>query len=1281
MIKLAEDRTMDAAYASHKKIALLLFLAIALLIPAAAYGQPQLMLSSTAVTIAGQQPGFETVTSSASPTTQIAFSLAAAYASGDPSWVCVSNDSVPNSAAVTLPNTGTAAGNFPTPVNLAFNVCPTEPFSFFGTPGHVYSATITAAPAAGDTSGATPVTFTVSYTVGSSGAGGGGGTLTINPATPGASTCFGCTTSFTFTATPASTSLITFSLSTPSVPWVTQFQQSNGTTNQFSSSSPATFTVSLNGALGNQGTLSTQLVINYSGTSQAITISFGNGTGSGTTSGSLQVSQSTVSLAFSSGGSLPSASVGISDSAASTWGFNVLACTGNWLLASGSGGLGQSSGSGFVLPGTLTLVADSNAETLAAGQYTCNVTVSGSDNSSITISAVLTVNGAGSSGLTLSPSPVSLTASNGAQQIQQVTITSTTGGSVAASISGAACGCLTVSAPANSSIAANASTTVTITANPSGLAANTYGAQLVVTVGATTQTDAVNFIVGSGSSGGSSTIIAAPATLNFYQEAGLGGSPSEPIYLAGSGNYSAAITTANGTNFNWLSVSSLSGTLPVQNGNLSISTNTTGLPAGTYTGTVTFTNTTLGGTSSIGVNLNVTNTAQIYTSPGSVTFNYIAGTTSTSQTYPLNILTTDGSSLSATAAVSNPSGTPWLSLQATSATSYLITANASGLANGVYTGFVTVTGTFPAQTITVPVVLGVVGSSVTSGSGSLTLSQSSLTLQAQVNGLSTSQSLTVSATTATTFNVTSQVNTGTTTWLSVSPAGSNTTNTTLMVSANPAGLAAGTYTGDIYLTANNATQTVPITLVVSTTGGVSGNITVTANGGTSSSPSLTFTASAVGATVPTQYLSVASALGFSGVTFQASATTTSGGNWIALSTAAATLYSTPYSPLTITVSTTGLAAGTYSGSVIVAPTGGAPAVTVPVTLTIAGAAIAVSQSSLTFSYQAGGLIPNTQAVTVTTSNSGSGAFTAVPASSGGWLAVTPSTGVTPASLTVSVAPTGLAAGTYTGSITVTGSSGASGTATISVTLTVTVPLPTITAVVNGASFAGGSIAPGEIITLGGTSIGPATPASFSLTSSGNNLFVPSTLGGVQVLFNGQYPAPLLYVSASQINAIVPYEIAGILSPTVMVKFLGQTSASFSVNAAATAAGIFTASGTGTGPGAILNFDGSVNSSSNPAPRGTPVVLFMTGEGQTSPTGVDGKVTTAPFPAPLLPVAVTIGGSPATVQFIGEAPGLVSGVLQLNVLVPSTLTTTGAVPVSVTFGTSSSSQGGVTVNLK
>ena len=97
-----------------------------------------------------------------------------------------------------------------------------------------------------------------------------------------------------------------------------------------------------------------------------------------------------------------------------------------------------------------------------------------------------------------------------------------------------------------------------------------------------------------------------------------------------------------------------------------------------------------------------------------------------------------------------------------------------------------------------------------------------------------------------------------------------------------------------------------------------------------------------------------------------------------------------------------------------------------------------------------------------------------------------------------------------------------------------------------------------------------------------------------------------------------------------------------------------------------------------------MVVYLTGEGQTSPAGVTGKVTTVSStppltPGPLLPIAVTVGGQPATFTFAGEAPGFVSGVMQLNVVIPTNIST-GDQPIVVTIG-SNSSQTGVTVSLK
>jgi uncharacterized protein (TIGR03437 family) len=116
-------------------------------------------------------------------------------------------------------------------------------------------------------------------------------------------------------------------------------------------------------------------------------------------------------------------------------------------------------------------------------------------------------------------------------------------------------------------------------------------------------------------------------------------------------------------------------------------------------------------------------------------------------------------------------------------------------------------------------------------------------------------------------------------------------------------------------------------------------------------------------------------------------------------------------------------------------------------------------------------------------------------------------------------------------------------------------------------------------------------------------------------------------------------------------------------------------GTGGGQGAILNQDGSVNSQSNPASRGSVVSLYATGAGLTTPASVNGLVT-APnaseyYPAPVLPVSVSIDGQAAQIVYAGAAPGLIAGVLQINVVVPANATHASYDKVVVTVGNSTS----------
>ena len=236
------------------------------------------------------------------------------------------------------------------------------------------------------------------------------------------------------------------------------------------------------------------------------------------------------------------------------------------------------------------------------------------------------------------------------------------------------------------------------------------------------------------------------------------------------------------------------------------------------------------------------------------------------------------------------------------------------------------------------------------------------------------------------------------------------------------------------------------------------------------------------------------------------------------------------------------------------------------------------------------------------------------------------------------------------------------TATATVKLTPTVTAPTIGAVENGASNLSGPIAPGEIVALYGSGLGPAQLTQFQPDSNG---FAPSQLAGTSVFFNN-IPGALIYTSATQVGAVVPYAITG-TDVQVTVTYQGQTSNPVTVPVAVSAPGVFTQDSSGVRQALAVNQDGSANGSSHPAPAGSFITLYATGEGRTSPPGVDGKPATAPLPEPILPVTVTIGGQSASVQYAGGAPGIVAGVMQLNVEVPSTAPGGTAVPVVIMTG--------------
>lgn len=207
------------------------------------------------------------------------------------------------------------------------------------------------------------------------------------------------------------------------------------------------------------------------------------------------------------------------------------------------------------------------------------------------------------------------------------------------------------------------------------------------------------------------------------------------------------------------------------------------------------------------------------------------------------------------------------------------------------------------------------------------------------------------------------------------------------------------------------------------------------------------------------------------------------------------------------------------------------------------------------------------------------------------------------------------------------------------------PPPVISAasVVNAASQQAGPIAPGEILSLYGSNLGPAAPATPESSFS-----FPSVLNHVQVWFNS-LPGSLLMAYQGQINVVAPFELQPGSTVNVQVWNMGIPSPKIPLTVAQTAPALITRNGSGTGPVAVVNQDGSVNA---PAPAGSTVMLYGTGGGAL-PAAVDGGIARGAASL-AAPVHVLLGGRDVAVAYAGAAPGLVHGLFQLNIQIPADL---------------------------
>ncbi len=229
---------------------------------------------------------------------------------------------------------------------------------------------------------------------------------------------------------------------------------------------------------------------------------------------------------------------------------------------------------------------------------------------------------------------------------------------------------------------------------------------------------------------------------------------------------------------------------------------------------------------------------------------------------------------------------------------------------------------------------------------------------------------------------------------------------------------------------------------------------------------------------------------------------------------------------------------------------------------------------------------------------------------------------------------------------------------------------TISAVANAASYDAEALSAGEIVVIYGEDLGPPEIVGASLGADG---YLATELAETRVLFQGA-PAPLLYVSKNQSSCVVPYASGALRSVMITVERNGIAGPPFQARVTQSAPGLFTADASGRGQAAALNQDSSRNGPDNPAMAGSIVTVYLTGEGETDPPGIDGKPAGDPLPEPVQDVTAEIGGLPAAVHYAGGAPGFTAGLMQVNLQVPQAVQPGPNVPVRVKVGQNWSQEG-------
>jgi uncharacterized protein (TIGR03437 family) len=234
-----------------------------------------------------------------------------------------------------------------------------------------------------------------------------------------------------------------------------------------------------------------------------------------------------------------------------------------------------------------------------------------------------------------------------------------------------------------------------------------------------------------------------------------------------------------------------------------------------------------------------------------------------------------------------------------------------------------------------------------------------------------------------------------------------------------------------------------------------------------------------------------------------------------------------------------------------------------------------------------------------------------------------------------------------------------------ITLEVKAP-PTILpgGVVNAASYTA-KVAPGALFSIFGTDLATAPDSAKAVP-------LPAAINGTSVTIGGK-PAPLVFVSAGQVNAQIPYEISAADNVPVVVTVNGVASVAGVVSVIPAAPGVLQF---GEKRAVVQNDDGALNNTDSGAKPGSWAVAYLTGLGALdNPVATGGAAAGEPLSRPRGTVSATVGNQPVEIAFTGLTPGFV-GLAQMNFKLPSLAP--GDYPLVVTVNGEKSNAATVTV---